>query len=163
MKKKNVSIITYSIRNIHRLQTTIQHHLKKSDKMNLYFPVHSMFFREMSGDPKFDPFHLVKIMPKLDNATDRDQNLIVSAGGQDVMQNFRPLYLCHFRKIPGNPHFTHFKIAPKFGKSTAFDHNLLNYKCGQDTPICKISADSFHAFYGKFPEPPNLTRHTKSK
>ena len=43
-----------------------------------------MFFREMSGDPKFNPFHLVKIMPKLDNATDRDQNLIVSAGGQDA-------------------------------------------------------------------------------
>ena len=39
--------------------------------------------QEMSGNPKFDPFHKVKIAPKLDKSTDHDPNLISSEGGQD--------------------------------------------------------------------------------
>ena len=38
----------------------------------------------MSGNPKFDPFHKVKIAPKLDKSKDNDPNLISSEDGQDT-------------------------------------------------------------------------------
>ena len=38
----------------------------------------------MAENPKFDPFHLVKIAPKLEKSADRDHNLIVSVGHQDA-------------------------------------------------------------------------------
>ena len=37
----------------------------------------------MPGNLKFDPFHKVKIAPKLDKSTDHDPNLLSSEGGQD--------------------------------------------------------------------------------
>ena len=40
--------------------------------------------REMPGNLKFDLFHLVKIVPKLQNLTDCDPELISSDGGQDT-------------------------------------------------------------------------------
>ena len=39
----------------------------------------------MPGNPKFDPFHLVKIAPKLDKSPDRNHKLISSEGGQDTV------------------------------------------------------------------------------
>ena len=54
-------------------------------------------------------------------------------------------------------------MAPKGGKSTDRDHNLISSEGGQDTSACKISGHSLHAFSGKCPETPDLTRFTKSK
>ena len=39
----------------------------------------------MPGNPKFDPFHLVKIAPKLEKSQDRNHKLISSEGGQDTV------------------------------------------------------------------------------
>ena len=39
----------------------------------------------MPGNPKFDPFHLVKIAPKLEKSPDRNNKLISSEGGQDTV------------------------------------------------------------------------------
>ena len=39
----------------------------------------------MPGNPKFDPFHLVKIAPKLEKSPDRNHKLISSEGGQDTV------------------------------------------------------------------------------
>ena len=68
--------------------------------------------------------------------------------------------------MPGNPKFDRFtkvKIATKFEKSTDHNHKLNSSEGGQDTSACKISGHSLHAFSGKCPKTPNLTRFTKSK
>ena len=68
--------------------------------------------------------------------------------------------------MPGNPKFDPFhqvKIAKKLEKSTDRGHKLISSEDGQDTLACKISGYSLHAFSGKCPETPNLTRFTKSK
>ena len=39
--------------------------------------------QSMTKITKFDPFHVVKIAPKLDKSTDHDSNLISSQGGQE--------------------------------------------------------------------------------
>ena len=49
----------------------------------------------MPGNPKFDPFHEIKIVPKLEKSTERGHKLISSEGDQDTS-------LC---KISG--HFLH--------------------------------------------------------
>ena len=38
----------------------------------------------MPRNPKFDPFHQVKIASMLEKSTDRDHELISSEGGQDT-------------------------------------------------------------------------------
>ena len=38
----------------------------------------------MPGNPKFDPFHLIKILPKLEKLTDQGHKLISSEDGQDT-------------------------------------------------------------------------------
>ena len=40
--------------------------------------------REMPGNPKFDPFHYVKIAPKLEKSTDHSHKLTSSEDGQDT-------------------------------------------------------------------------------
>ena len=82
------------------------------------------------------------------------------------MQNFRPFPQWVFQKMPGNPKFDPFhlvKIAPKLEKSPDHNHNLISSECGQDTAAYHISGHLLHAFSGKYPETPNLTRFTKSK
>ena len=82
------------------------------------------------------------------------------------MQNFRPSPQWVLQEMPGNPKFDPFhlvKIAPKLEKSPDRNHNLISSEGGQDTAACKISGHSLHAFSGKCPETPNLTRFTKSK
>ena len=82
------------------------------------------------------------------------------------VQNFRPFPPCVLKEMPGNPKFDTFhkvKIAPKLEKSTDWGHKLISSESGQDTSACKISGHFLHAFSGKRPEPPNLTRFTKSK
>ena len=37
----------------------------------------------MAENSKLDPFHQVKIVPKLGKSTDHDQNLIIIGGDQD--------------------------------------------------------------------------------
>ena len=44
----------------------------------------SCILQEMSRNPKFDSFHKVKILPKLEKSTDDDHNLISCGGGQDT-------------------------------------------------------------------------------
>ena len=39
----------------------------------------------MPGNPKFDPFHLVKIAPKFEKSPDRNHKLLSSEGGQDTV------------------------------------------------------------------------------
>ena len=58
-------------------------------------PFPPCLLRQMPGNPKFDPFHLVKIVPKLEKATDRNHKLISSEGGQDTSA-------CFLRQMPGN-------------------------------------------------------------
>ena len=82
------------------------------------------------------------------------------------MQNFRPFPPCVLQDMPGNPQFDPFhevKIVPKLEKSTNRGHKLISSEGDQDTSACKISGHSLHAFSGKCPETPNLTRFTKSK
>ena len=43
-------------------------------------------------------------------------------------------------------------MAPKEGKWTDRDHNLISSVGGQDTSACKILGHSLHAFSGKCPE-----------
>ena len=38
----------------------------------------------MPRNPKYDQFHYVKILPKLQKSTDRNHNLITSEGSQDT-------------------------------------------------------------------------------
>ena len=47
-------------------------------------PFPPCILREMPGNPKFDPFHKVKIAPKFDKSTDRGHKLISSGDGQDT-------------------------------------------------------------------------------
>ena len=82
------------------------------------------------------------------------------------MQNFRPFPPCFLQEMPRNPTFDSFhevKIVPKLEKSTDRGHKLNSSEGGQDTPVCKISSYSLHAFSRKCQETPNLTRFTKSK
>ena len=53
--------------------------------------------------------------------------------------------------------------SAKIKKSTDPDNELISSNGGQDTSSCKISGHFLHAFSGKCPETPNLTRFTKSK
>ena len=50
-----------------------------------------------------------------------------------------------------------YMIAPKWGKSTECDWNLINSKGSQDTSACQILGYSFHALSWKCAETPNLT------
>ena len=47
-------------------------------------PFSPCVLREMPRNPKFYPFHLVKIAPKLEKSTDHGQKLISSEDGQDT-------------------------------------------------------------------------------
>ena len=47
-------------------------------------PFPQWVLQEMTRNPKFDPFHYVKIVPKLEKSTDHDHNLISSESGQDT-------------------------------------------------------------------------------
>ena len=47
-------------------------------------PFPQLVLQEMTGNPKFDPFHYVKVVPKLEKSTDHDHNLIISESGQDT-------------------------------------------------------------------------------
>ena len=38
----------------------------------------------MPGNPKFDPFYYVKLVPKLEKSTDHGHKLISSENGQDT-------------------------------------------------------------------------------
>ena len=53
------------------------------------------------------------------------------------------------------------QIVPKLQKSTDRDSELISSEGGQDTSSCIISRNFLHAFSGKCPGTPNLTRFTK--
>ena len=67
-------------------------------------------FQKMPGNPKFDPFHLVKIAPKLEKSPDRNHKLISSEGGQDtVAYHISGHSLNGFsRECPETPNLTRF-------------------------------------------------------
>ena len=52
--------------------------------MQNFRPFPLCILQEMPGNPKFDLFHLVKIVPKLEKSTDRGHKLIRSEDGQDT-------------------------------------------------------------------------------
>ena len=64
----------------------------------------------MPGNPKFDLFHQVKIVPQLEIATDRNHKLISSEGGQDTSAYKISAHSLHalFRKCPETPNMTPF-------------------------------------------------------
>ena len=64
----------------------------------------------MPGNPKFDPFPEVKIVPKLQKSTDRDPELIRSGGGQDTSASKIAGHSLHVlsRKCPETPNLTRF-------------------------------------------------------
>ena len=47
-------------------------------------PFAQWVFQKMPGNPKFDPFHKVKIAPKLEKSPESNHKLISSEGGQDT-------------------------------------------------------------------------------
>ena len=65
---------------------------------------------KMPGDPKFDPFHEVKIASKLEKSTNCNNNPISSEGGQDTSScNISGYFLNGFsRKCPETPNLTSF-------------------------------------------------------
>ena len=65
---------------------------------------------KMPGNPKFDPFHLVKIAPNLEKSPDRNHKLISSESGQDTSAcNISGHFLHVFsRKCPETPNLTRF-------------------------------------------------------
>ena len=52
--------------------------------MQNFRPFLQWVFQKMPGNPKFDPFHLVKIVPKLEKSTDYGHKLISSEDDQDT-------------------------------------------------------------------------------
>ena len=66
--------------------------------------------RQMPGNPKFDLFHQVKIVPKLQKSTDRGNKLINSEGGQDTSACKISGHFLHAfsGKCPETPNLTHF-------------------------------------------------------
>ena len=81
--------------------------------------------REMPGNPKFDPFHWVKIASNQENQ--QTVAIILSVldtwwPGYINMLNIRPFLTCFSREMRGNcklDPFRKVKIRPKLGKSTA--------------------------------------------
>ena len=69
----------------------------------------------MPGNPKFYPFHLVKIAPKLEKSPDHNHKLISSVGGQDtVAYHISGHSLDEFsRKCPETPNLTRFTKSKK--------------------------------------------------
>ena len=62
--------------------------------------------QSMTKIPKFDPFHEVKIVPKLEKSTNFDRNLLSSEDAQDTSTCKMP---GHFlQEMPGNPKFDPF-------------------------------------------------------
>ena len=66
----------------------------------------------MPGNPKFDPFHEVKIVPKLEKTTDRNHKQISyeAEGGQDTSAYKTSAHSLHAfsRKGPETPNLTRF-------------------------------------------------------
>ena len=54
-------------------------------------PLSPCVFQEMSGNHRFDPFHLVKIAQKLVKSRDRDHKLSNAEGGQDTHAKFQAI------------------------------------------------------------------------
>ena len=82
---------------------------------------------------------------------------------QSVRNMPPPFPPCIIREMHWNPKFDPFHgVTPKGQKSTDHDQNVISYEGGQDSSACKVSGFSLHVFSRKCPEPPNLTRITKS-
>ena len=124
---------------------------------------------KMPGNPKFDIIALkqVIIALKQEKSTNCNHNLINSEGGQDTSAFKISGHLLNgfSRKCQETPNLTHItvKIVPKLEKSPDCDYKLISSEDGQDTSAYTISGHSLHAFSGKCPVTPNLTRFTKSK
>ena len=110
----------------------------------------------MPGNPKYDQFHKVKGAPKLGKSTEHDQNLIISEGGQEwgyiSKPKLGPFLPCVLKKRCRNLAFDQFhntKMAPKRGKSTDCNQNLISSEGGQDTSACQNSGHFSHAFSRK--------------
>ena len=74
------------IRKINRLSPTINQVWRWSRYISAqnFRPFPPCVLREMPGNPKFDPFHWVKIVPKWEKSTDCGNKLISSEGGHET-------------------------------------------------------------------------------
>ena len=121
--------------------------------MQNFRPFPPCVLQDMPGNPKFDPFHWVKIAPKLEKSTHCGHKLISSEGGPDTSAC---KISCHFLhafsgKCPETPNSTHFTKS-KLEKSSDRGHKLISSEGGQEKSACKISGHFLHAFSGKCPE-----------
>ena len=78
--------------------------------MQNFRPFRQWVFQKMPGNPKFYPFHYIKIAPKLEKSSDRNHNLISSECGQDTAAYYISGHSLHVfsRKCPETPNLTHF-------------------------------------------------------
>ena len=70
------------------------------------------------------------------------------------MANFKPFLSCVLPKFPITPKFDTYpwvKIAPKLGKTTEHDQNVLHSENGKDTSEGQISDHYFYALLRKWP------------
>ena len=122
---------------------------------------------KMPGNPKFYPFHEVKIASKLEKLSNCNHNLISSESGQDTSACIiSGHFLNGFSRKCLDPQIWPVSLSkktPKLEKSPDRNHNLISFVGGQDTAAYHISGHSLHAFSRKCPETPNLSRFTKSK
>ena len=78
--------------------------------MQNFRPFPRWVFQKMPGYPKFDPFHEVKIAPKLEKSPDRNHNLLSPEGGRDTAAYHISGHSLHAvcRKCPETPNLTRF-------------------------------------------------------
>ena len=123
--------------------------------------------QSMTKIHKLDPFHEVKIVPKLEKSTNCNHKVLSSEDAQDTSTcKMQGHFLSGFSsKCLKAPNLTHFavKIATKLDKSTDHDPNLISSEGCQDKSACKFPDHSLYVFLEKWPETPNLTRFSKSK
>ena len=78
--------------------------------MQNFRPFPPCVLQDMPGNPKFDPFYKVKIVPKLEKSTDQRHKLISSEGDQDTSACKISGHSLHAfsGKCPETPNLTHF-------------------------------------------------------
>ena len=121
----------------HLAPNPISYAVRTSKPNFIFFPFH---LKKMSGTPKLDPFHEVKIAPKSGKSTDRDQNSTDFKSQQDlsVFQISDQLLHLLYCKCRGTPNFTCFTNSKFRQKSTDCSQNLISSEDGQETLVYQI-------------------------
>ena len=98
----SLSHISVKIRKINKLWSWSNRFWRWSGYISMQNvrPFPQWVLQERVGNPRFDPFHYVKIVPKLEKSTDHDHNLISSEGGQ--VHQRAEFQAIPFESSPGN-------------------------------------------------------------